>query len=209
MGSIMYNNAFIYDLMNSVVNGEHNKVKYDLISKIVGKNKKVFEIGCGTCTIAKYLDKSCTYEGWDLNEKFINYAKKKGYNAKLKNIFDFKDYPKSDVILILDVLHHVVPNHIKLLNEAKKRCKKLIIIEPHEVFSVIPDFKKLNSLRGIKKKFFLILNKLFGDFDGINSNETVFKWNHDEKSLKDFLKKNNASLIKKIGPVMCAVFDNA
>lgn len=176
------------------------KERYELISKLVGKNKKVFELGCGTCLVKNYLDESCSYEGWDLNQKFVNHAKKKGLNVKLKNVFDFLDYPENEVILIIDILHHIVPNHEKLIDEAKKRSKKLIILEPY--ISSDPLF---NS-KGLMKKICMIYYKFFADFDGINPLENIFKWDYDEKSLKKFFEQKGAKQVTKIGSDLISVF---
>jgi ubiquinone/menaquinone biosynthesis C-methylase UbiE len=71
MASILYKNSFVYDIMLRILHGDYLRKRYSLISKIIGKNKKVLELGCGTALIHPYLDKSIDYEGWDLNNNFI------------------------------------------------------------------------------------------------------------------------------------------
>ncbi|VVB76051.1 Methyltransferase domain protein [Candidatus Tiddalikarchaeum anstoanum] len=209
MSSIQYNHPKIYDFLNFIINGKFNEKKFELISKIIGKDKRVLDLACGTGLLSKYIDSSCHYEGWDLNKKFIDYAKRRGINAKLKSIFDFKNYPKTDVIVIIDALHHVVPNQVKLLNETIKRSKQVIIVEPHTTFSIIPDFKELKSYKGIKRSVFSFLNDVFGDADGINPKDTVFDWNHDKTSLREFFKEHGAKKVVELGPMLIGVFEKS
>jgi hypothetical protein len=61
-------------------------------------------------------------------------------------------------------------------------------------------------MKGWKKTIFNFLNITIGDYDGINSSEVMFEWNHDKNSLKSFFKKNGAKKIYITNYLMCAVF---
>ena len=76
-----------------------------------------------------------------------------------RNVFDFNGYPDNDVILICDVLHHLVPLHTKLVQEALQRTKRLIVSEPARSSSKA--WKMLKPLA-------LAYHYMFGDYDGIN-----------------------------------------
>ncbi len=183
--------------MLNFIHGSNLKKRYEIVSKLVGKNKKVFEPACGTSITADYLDTTCDYEGWDLNKGFIKYCRRKGRDVKLKDIFDFKDYPESDIIVIIDVLHHVLPRHDLLLENARKYCKKLIIVEPF----IDRENNKMDFLKHSKNKFvfnfFKIFNLFFGDNDGINNTELMYDWEHDEKSLRNYFNRRGAEKIIK------------
>jgi SAM-dependent methyltransferase len=198
MASPLYKFPFLYNLFLKLLYGKQLKQKYELISELVGENKKVFELGCGSCLAKDYLKNSCSYTGWDLNPDFINYGRKKGLKVELKNIFDFKDYPESDVILIIDVLHHIVPNHEKLIREARKRSKKVIVAEGW-------DFYNISKSKGLKKRLYSFINN-FVDDDGINGPDNIFKWNYNKKSLINFFKKNKAKEISELGHVLISTF---
>lgn len=206
MKSIYFNFPRMYNAVVSIINGKYNKERYELISKEIGKNKIVFEPGCSTGLIKNQLDNSCEYIGWDLNSKFIAYAKKKGLNVEVRDAFDFSHYPKCDVILIMDILHHVGQNHEKLIDEAKKRSRKVIVAEPFESFILAPSFKAVYKYKGLKRKFTSFPNFFFGDNDGINPPDTVFDWNHDEQSLREFFKRKGAKKIYKSGPNLIGIF---
>jgi len=204
MASIFYKNSFLYDLMLKFVHGNHLKKRYSLISGLIGKKGKVFELGCGTSMIYPYLAKSVEYEGWDLNKKFIDDSMKKGLNVKLKSVFEYKSYPKADVVLIIDVLHHIFPRHEELIKKAKKSAKKVIIVEP---FNSSDNF--LDRIKTSKKSFFFpivkLFNKLIGDNDGINRPDVLFDWNYDKKSLESFFKKIGAKKTMPLGSDLIAI----
>lgn len=192
MTSIMYKFPKAYDLFLLIIHRKKLSERYMFISKIIGKNKRVLDLGCGTCLLFDYLDKSCTYEGWDLNKKFINENKNK-LNVVLKNVFDYKDYPENDVIVISDLLHHVVPRHDELIKKAKKNTEKIILIEPTVGINIIGTRNKF--LKNINK----IIDKVFSDDDGINSFEDRSKWFEEKKDIYKFFMKFNPKLIKEFG----------
>ena len=180
--SISYKFANAYNILISIVDRGITEKKFLLMSKLIGKDKKVFELGCGTSFLSNYLDESCSYVGWDLNENFVNNCKKRGLKVYQKNIFDFKDYPESDVIIMSDVLHHVVPRDKELIREAKKRTKKLIITEPRTGLKF--------SHRGVPFCVYELFDKILGDNDGINPLEHRIKWGFaNEEELNKYLKE--------------------
>lgn len=179
--SISYQNPRLYNLFLSLVN--HGKIdeKYECLSEIIGKNKKVFDLGCGTCLLADYIDESCDYIGWDLNRNFVKNGKIRGLNIFQKDVFEFDDYPKNDVIVICDVLHHIVPKHEFLINEAKKRTNKLIISDP--VVSV-PGYNLLSKICCCK--IYSYYDYLLGDNDGINKLDDRKKWSFKNQEELNF-----------------------
>lgn len=138
-----------------------------IVAKIVGKNKKVFDVACGTGLIAGFLDKSCKYRGIDLNERFVKSAIKSGLNIKTANIFDETAYPKSaDFIIISHTLHHIHPKEKSLISMAKRHAKAVLVIEG--INSTRSSLLWNNFIGKFTKLF-----ELFGDSDGINDNEFI------------------------------------
>ncbi len=187
MTSLMYRFPRLYNLLLKLVHGKYLPIRYKEIARIIGKNKKVLDLGCGTCLLYKYLDTSCSYEGWDLNEHFIK--NNKGINVKLKDAFDYNNYPKTDVIVISDLLHHITPRHEELIRNAQGRTKKLIILEPHV------NFYTNNKIKWVYK----LLDKMFGDDDGFNSFDNRSKWFKNKKEVYNFFMKFKPKMIKEIG----------
>jgi SAM-dependent methyltransferase len=166
--------------------------KFLRIAEIIGKNKKVFEIGCGTAFLADYLKQGCSYIGWDLNKNFVDDCCKRGLKVFQKNIFDFDDYPDNDVIVISDVLHHIIPRDKELIREAKERTKKLIVTEPRTGL-------KFNSKR-TPFCVYEIFDKFLGDNDGINPLAQRIKWGFaDEEELHEYFQKFSPKKIIFLG----------
>ena len=82
--SIPYQFPKIYNLFLRAVDKGLTEQKYQYLAKIIGKNKTVFELGCGTALLADYLHPTCNYSGWDLNENFVNYCRSKGLKVSKK-----------------------------------------------------------------------------------------------------------------------------
>ena len=97
MRAIPYIHPMIYNLYLLALHGRNLEKRYEIISREIGNNKIVFEPGCGTGILTKYLDKNCDYIGWDMNRAFINYLKRKREKVELRDIFDFSNYPENDV----------------------------------------------------------------------------------------------------------------
>lgn len=195
--SIYYTFPSLYELMLKYVHGKFLPIRYKFISKEIGKNKRVLDAGCGTCLLASFLDRSNKYFGIDLNERFLNYAikKKRAANITKTGIFNFSEYPKADVIVVCDVLHHIYPKHEFFLKEILKRSEKIIFVEPigksmNNFLTFLVDADGINSINadsgptGWKKKF------------------------ENEKHVIEFFKKFNPEKIKVLNKDVIAVFNN-
>jgi len=201
--SLMYRSGWLYNAITRRLYDQDKK--FFTIAKLVGKGpKKVLDLPCGTGYLMRFLDPLIEYEGVDLNHRFLKRIKNKELkkrNIKLKkivlkqkDIFDFQDHigEKVDVIVISDVLHHIYPKHVELINKAKRYARKVIICEPYavkpkeinardKIFKIIIYFGKFLPI-----SIYKIIDFLFLDNDGINPYDKRDKWSFDFKSLKEF-----------------------
>lgn len=200
MSSIPYLSPRIYNFWQRIIERERKTI-FQKISRLIGENKKVFELGCGPAILYFYLQKGCSYIGWDLNKRFVNYAKKRGIKVERKDIFDFKNYPESDVIVICNLLHHIFPRDEILIKNALKKTKKLIVLEPYRISKI--DFFPF--------PIFYLYDKVIGDNDGINDFSKRKRWKFDNLfSLKEYFRKRGAQkiyILRKTKKVL-AVFEN-
>jgi SAM-dependent methyltransferase len=113
-----------------VYHGRFLKQRYAYIARQIGKNKTVLEPGCGPGWLAKYLDSNCKYIGFDIDQTFVNHAKKKGLKVYLGDATKAKSYKKADAIVMCDFFHHIGrKDEKKVLKLCKKHAKKIIICE--------------------------------------------------------------------------------
>ncbi len=198
--SLVYRSAMVYNFTNQRAYEFYKRFK--LIGEIIKKEKAkvILDLPCGTGFLTRYLEKNITYIGWDLNHRFLAKIKKDKKRGRVKpkkvilsqkNIFDFDSYPSNvDAIVLCDILHHVIPNHKKLVENAKKKAKIVIICEP---IAVKPDQIKAKDwiarttlfiLKHFPEKLYRLIDFFFADNDGINRFENRLKWSHTKESLK-------------------------
>ncbi len=174
MKSLPYRNPLIYELGLKLLHGKTLTQRYRRISEIIGPGKTVLDLGCGTGLLASYLH-NCRYIGWDMNQKFIDYCKKKGLHVFKKNILDYKEYPDCDYIVFCDILHHIVPQDEYILKAAVQKAA-VIAVEPCYT-------------RSLPRCLLFVYDQLIGDADGINAYEDRMKWRYTENLLKEKFSK--------------------
>lgn len=77
-----------------------------LLGELIGKNKRVFEFGCGTGELLASLKPKCGY-GMDISGEMIKKAKKKYSNNKNLNFSVSLPKEKFDYIFLSDVVEHL------------------------------------------------------------------------------------------------------
>ena len=128
----------IYSLFTGIV-GSNARTVY--VKKYIRPKEgdKILDIGCGTADILAYLP-SVEYVGLDINEAYINYAKKrfghKGIflatkvDGKTINEFSLHDF---DIVLATGLLHHLndyeASRLFELANSALKPGGRLITLD--------------------------------------------------------------------------------
>ncbi len=106
---------------------------YDDFLEII-KNEKInhiVEIGCADSLILRDINKEIYYDGFDIEENFIQKSKKKYVNNKKfkfekKSIheIEFSKYDEEKtIILLIGVFHHVNDEYVKIFLKNSKRFK--------------------------------------------------------------------------------------
>jgi len=100
--------------------------KINRIESYLNKESKILDIGCGTAAVTLLLkEKGFNVTPIDIEDQsFISYINPIIYDGSRIPIDD----NEFDISLVLTVLHHVY-NPVKLIKEAKRLSKKIIIIE--------------------------------------------------------------------------------
>ncbi|MBD3361677.1 methyltransferase domain-containing protein [Candidatus Woesearchaeota archaeon] len=195
--SILYWHPWIYKIGLLLYHGRYLSKRYEYISRQIGKNKVVLEPGCGPGILAKYLNKSCKYIGFDIDPMFVKYAKKKGLNVYKGDALSKKSYKRADAIVMSDFFHHIGrKDEKKVLKLCNQYAKKIIICE-----QPAPEIYKRIKL------FVWIFNKLDQDKKGkvnLAVQRTKKELLTDMKKGFGIIKKRNT--IKKIGKDYIATY---
>ena len=181
---LQYKFIWLYRLLIPII---HRKKVKNSFAKAVGKNVSVFEVACGFGQTADYLDSTATYSGIDLNEKFIKYAKEKGKDVRLGDIFEPRSYQPSDVITLVDIIHHMPGEKLPELFDHifQFAQKKVVILEP--------SFVNLESKYGLAGRAVdWIFKKL--DSDGFN---TIERWYSESEYAEMFESRFGSKLGEK------------
>jgi len=221
--SLMYRSGRVYNFLSNKIYDVRRK--YLSISKLIGKNKHILDLACGTGFLTRFLHPSNIYEGWDINHRFLTKLKKDWMRGKTKtiyisvkqkNILDFHNYSeeKVDVIVLCDILHHINPSHFTLVENAKIHARKVIVCEPIAVkpkdikanTRFIRIFLKIGKL--FPEKLYKLIDFLFLDNDGVNSYKKRLTWNHNNKSIKSLYKKMGFEKIYEIKDNYIGVWDS-
>jgi SAM-dependent methyltransferase len=110
------------------------KSKRIILSKLNLNNKKILDVGCASgdfYSVLKKKYKNIDYHGIDLDDKCIQFAKKKfGNNASFDklDIFSKKLKSKYDVVMIWN-LFYMIPDWKKFLIRSSELSKKYIIFD--------------------------------------------------------------------------------
>ena len=125
---ILYRHPKLYDFLARSLYSQRVLRKF---REAVNKNHTIFDVAAGYGRVASLIDPSNIYHGIDLNPIFVAYARKRGVDVELRNIFDSKAYRKSDVFTLVDVVHHVPSAKLRELFDLifSHTAKRVVIVE--------------------------------------------------------------------------------
>ena len=192
MRSLMYRSPKLYTLMLQTIHGKYLDQRYREIASIVN-NRRVFDVGCGHALLGEYVGKD-RYAGMDLNQKFVLYARRNGYNCTVGDIFE-EEFPTADVGVAVDVLHHITPKGGEIIDKMRKSFDEVIVVEPISSFNA-----------RIPNKIIKIWDSFLGDADGINTFESRWKWQYTPEELMEYMKLLGAYKGYVLGKDVVAIF---
>ena len=148
------------NIISILERGDKNQYTYNL-KKFIGNDKKILEVGAGTCQLSNYLsiDTNNKITAFDLNFNSLKLGKYFAKQNGIKNvefvcgdIFDniFEDN-YFDIVLCNGVLHHT-KNTKEALRESTRYLKK----DGHVIVGL---YNKIGRIRTYIRKYFF---KLFG-----------------------------------------------
>ena len=119
-------------------NSHTKRVEFSVIGKIVGKNKKIIDLGCGDGTLMKLLQKNSNLcKGMEISQSGVDVCKNHGLNVVKGRIDKNLPYDNKEFdIAICNVTLHMVMYPEILINEMMRISKKQIITFPNFAFIV-------------------------------------------------------------------------
>ncbi|MBD3204571.1 methyltransferase domain-containing protein [Candidatus Woesearchaeota archaeon] len=157
---------------NFLIKAEHF-MRYEFAKRFINKSDVVYDIACGNGFGTKILsEKSNNVAGFDKNDHFLAYAKKRNnsadfYKADAENIYGFvkeKDLLLPDVIVCFETIEHL-DDPEKFLKDAYK-----LIRDEGVIIASVPNGKLEPKAKGVSKNKFhkhifykKDIEKLFGD----------------------------------------------
>jgi trans-aconitate methyltransferase len=125
---LAYWHPVTYRFIEKVLYGRSYRRHYEALSREIG-DLSLLELCCGDCQIVDYL-KGNAYQGLDINPRFVNHARKKGFKVSLQDVM-VSEIPEAECILIHNSLYQFYPHHERLIRRAFESAqKKLVISEP-------------------------------------------------------------------------------
>ncbi|MEI7595052.1 MAG: hypothetical protein WCK02_04830 [Bacteroidota bacterium] len=178
--SFIYKSIYVYRIiLNILYFGKYNQRFKDVIKHFDSNTKSVTELCFGDIKIAKYCKKNAiNWVGYDLSKSFVDFAKKKNYNANNADIMEFDDYSKSDLCVIIGSLYHFNSYPDKIFNVFFKISNTILISEP---------VKNLSSYSGfVGKMSHVLTNAGKGKEDFRFNEETIIQFLENNKNKYNF-----------------------
>lgn len=179
----------LYEWSLKKLHGADLTKRFEIISSVIGQGH-VLDIACGTGMLAEHLDPRAKYQGIDLNKRFLKFSEQKGLNVSRMNVFDFQHYPQADTYVVCDLLHHIMPNHQKLLKNVMAFGKNVVVCEP-----AVPNKSKLRR--------FVVRGILDNDF--INPPRLDLDWYTEPELIQFFKETLDPTHIVKVGEDIIAI----
>ena len=138
MTSLIYKNRFIYKLIVNILYLGKYVEKFDDIVKLIDpkKEKSIVELCYGDVYIAEWCKaNTVNWTGFDINQKFVNFALKQGFNAICLDLKKAKVLPIVDTFIIVGSLYHFHEMLDEFLLIIMNSCSRLMISEPIHTLS--------------------------------------------------------------------------
>lgn len=141
--SILLDNPYMFNYIRYLLAGKQTGMKH-FIKAYLDKYrcKSVLDLCSGTGDFAQLTPNNAYYVGWDLNNDFVDFAKKRYCGQKNKN-FEIVDilavngrYHKTyDAVLLISAVHHFSDEELDIILPLVHRMVKKVVI----IADIIPD----------------------------------------------------------------------
>jgi hypothetical protein len=132
--SLIYRNIGVYRfLMNLLYLGKYKR-RFSVVAdhlKNLPHNSRILELCFGDTYIADHCRQVGYYwKGIDLNNEFVKYARKAGYDAEQGDVLLTDTLPKADVCVMIGSFYHFFEHSAAMLEKMFSSAPVVIISEP-------------------------------------------------------------------------------
>ena len=135
--SIIYRNIFFYrTVLKILYKGKYEDRFHDVIKLILPTDKKIIELCFADIHIAEFCSTTKKkWIGYDLNQKFVEFANKKGHEAYLTDLLVESNIKSGDLCIMMGSLYHFNRSLKKIISKMLNTAPRIIISEPIVNFS--------------------------------------------------------------------------
>lgn len=115
-------------MMNFLYKGNYTR-RFDPVCELI-QGKSVTELCFGDTIVAEFCKKKgISWQGMDINPRFVSNALEKGHNAKLADIRKI-NLPSADTVIVCGSLYHFYPQLESLFTQILMSSSRIIVSEP-------------------------------------------------------------------------------
>jgi len=166
----IFNNLYLYNLAQFFFGMDFYKVAAFHIKKF--PHKSIIEIGCGTALLLKHISID-RYLGVDMNEDYINYARKKhkknGVTFLVEDANKLKKINENfDLLIMFNIIHHLSENNLNAIIKnliRNVKFSRIIVLDSKPVWPFGwflekidqgDNFRELDEIAGIFSRHFTV-----------------------------------------------------
>lgn len=132
-GSLVYRNAFLYELVMILLYGRHYPSRYQALAELIPVGSSVLDVCCGPGVIYdRYLRaRSVDYTGIDINPRFVERVNRHGGRGLLLDLEKDEPLPEADTVLMQASLYQFLPDATPIVRRMLRSAREgVVIAEP-------------------------------------------------------------------------------
>jgi trans-aconitate methyltransferase len=129
--SLVYRTAVGYELLMRALYGRHYEDRMRSVAAEVPDRSSVLELCCGPGTLyTRHLaDRTSSYVGLDVNDRFVNELRRRGLDARVVDLARSQTpLPAADVVIMQASLYQFLPHPEQILDRMLAAARQLVIV---------------------------------------------------------------------------------
>jgi SAM-dependent methyltransferase len=131
--SLVYRSALLYESVMLALYRRHYFARCRVVADLIEPGRTVVDVCCGPGNLyRRYLKpKGIQYLGLDLNPCFVARVKAAGGEAQVWDLYQDRDLPKADIVIMQASLYHFLPEPSPIVDRMVRAARlRVIIAEP-------------------------------------------------------------------------------